>query len=98
MKKLKTFEENSFIHKKVESNNFKRIFDLSNKKFKEFKVIFSFGLDAYLQGNWDHSKKFLSKAIKLIPDDAPTKVILNFMERNNFQTPPDWRNFREIEE
>jgi class 3 adenylate cyclase len=48
IKKLQTIEEDEFIQKKVFSDNFQRIFNQEDKRFKEFKVIYGFGLDAYL--------------------------------------------------
>ena len=48
-------EEEGLILKKLREKNFKGIFKINSPEFKQFKTLFSFGLDAYLCGNWSNS-------------------------------------------
>ena len=94
--KFKTFEEDELVGKKIKEINFQKIFDFDNEKLKNFKTVFSFALDAYLEGKWNISKRFLEKAMKIIPDDGPTHVIYDFLEKLNFKCPDDWENCRKL--
>lgn len=94
--KVKTFEEDELVDKKIKEINFQKIFDFGNEKLKNFKTIFSFALDAYLVGKWDISKRFLEKAMKIIPDDGPTLVIYEYLESLNFNCPENWENCRQL--
>lgn len=44
-------------------------------KFEEFKIIYGFGMDSYISGNWQNAKKFFKKALQIIPDDKPTQIL-----------------------
>lgn len=96
IQKLRTFEEENFINKKMDSDNFHRIFDFQNEQLKEFKMLFSFGFDSYVKGNWAHAKKFFQKALGMRPNDKPTNVLWDYMNEFDFNAPKDWSNCREF--
>lgn len=60
----------------------------------EFRKHFRNGIDFYVLGAWDSSKKYLDEAKKLIPDDGPANFLYKYMAKYNFSKPKNWRGFR----
>ena len=43
-------------------------------------MLYGFGFDAYLKGNWMHAKKFFEKALQYFPSDTPTLNLFDFIK------------------
>lgn len=95
MREFKTFEKDEeMIERKIRKNNFRNIFDFENENFQKFKGYFKFGLNFYLNGNWEKAKLFLDKSILLVDDDGPCMIIYNFMKEHGFKAPENWKGYR----
>jgi len=53
------------------------------------------GLCEYLAGNWPEAQKHFEQALKH-GEDGPSKAILEFMARYEFEAPTDWDGVREL--
>lgn len=62
----------------------------------QFYSIFKNAFLHYIEGNWQNSKEELEKGIKLVPNDGPTKVLMNVMAKSDFQAPQDWGGHRSL--
>jgi len=66
---------------------------------KEFFETFKRGFDLYIEGDWMKSQECLNSIEgKLIDNDAPTLLILNYMKSHDFKAPPDWNGYRVLTE
>ena len=63
---------------------------LSDEK-KELLRTYNLGLDAYKLRHWDEAIKYFSQALKVVPDDGPSKLYLERATEYK-KTPPadDW--------
>ena len=71
---------------------------LFQNRNEDFHKLFSLGFTKYLEGNWVESKHILNDGKTMIPDDGPSKTILEVMGSLNYQAPSDWKGFRELTE
>lgn len=69
----------------------------------EFKNLFTDGINAYLNGDWTHSRTLLEQADNMMKQllvgsdgDPPSKTILAYMEDKNWQAPANWKGFRPL--
>ena len=81
--KLKSYEEDGLITKTLEEQNFKHILGLPKASTDNFNTIFAFGVDAYLNGEWNMAKQFIDKCLNIKVDDGPSLVIRNYMQKFN---------------
>ena len=63
----------------------------------DFRKLFRNGVDFYLLGAWDSSKKIFEKCLEILPDDGPTLFLYSYMESLKFEKKANWRGFRTIE-
>eukprot|EP01029_Cantina_marsupialis_P014745 TRINITY_DN32357_c0_g2_i1.p1 TRINITY_DN32357_c0_g2~~TRINITY_DN32357_c0_g2_i1.p1 ORF type:complete len:893 (+),score=257.11 TRINITY_DN32357_c0_g2_i1:121-2799(+) len=67
---------------------------------RQFQEQFRQGVNAYLVGNWQRAQEILRLCVNLTPHlggDGPSKAILDFMEKNSFLPPSNWRGYRKLE-
>ena len=96
--KMQSVEEDTLVHKRINSNNFKLILDSNNVVSRDYRQRFKFALNAYLDGDWKLSKKLFEKCFQIKIDDKPSYVIYRYMEHLNFESPVDWKHCRELTE
>lgn len=96
--KMQSVEEDTLVHKKMNSTNFKLILDSNNVVSRDYRQRFKFALNAYLDGDWKLAKKLFDKCFQIKIDDKPSHVIYRYMEHLNFESPSDWKNCRELTE
>jgi class 3 adenylate cyclase len=94
--KIRTCQEEELIEDQIKQSNFYLIFDFNNETLNNFKTVYAFALDYYLEGKWDLAKKFFEKALSLIPNDGPTLVLLDYLKTENFIAPNNWNNCRQL--
>ena len=94
--KLKSYEEEGLIDKTLDEPNFQSILGLPRAENDNFKTIFGFGVDAYLQGDWSMAKQFMEKCLSLKENDGPSLVVYNFLKKHGFNKPENWQNCREL--
>lgn len=95
-------------HKKHKKHKKKNVADNYVKvKFDSMVTPFRTGIDEawvqhfnkaskrYIQGNWTEAVALLLECQKMMPDDQPTKVLLEFMASHNNVKPDDWRGWRD---
>lgn len=62
---------------------------------KEFSETFKKGFEKYVKGDWKKSGEILNKIEgKLISEDAPTMLLLNYMKEYDFKAPDNWAGYR----
>jgi hypothetical protein len=61
---------------------------------QRFFANFQKGLDAYIEGKWQESKRVLELCQEQFPEDVPTKFILSVMEKHEFHAPITWPGYR----
>jgi len=53
------------------------------------------GFKNYLQGNWLKSKEYFEKCLVMDPNDGPSKVLLKYIESNDFVSQNvNWNGYR----
>lgn len=64
--------------------------ELDNHRRKTYEI-FSRGLEAYRQQNWDKAERYFKEVQKNIPDDGPTATFISrCQEYRKSPPPPDW--------
>lgn len=58
---------------------------------------FSQGVEAYVQGDWEHAKTILIEVNEMKPD-GPTNTLLEVIEEFGGRAPPDWKGSRYLTE
>jgi hypothetical protein len=62
-----------------------------------FVATFNHGTRLYLAGRWRAARRILrDRCLKMMPDDKPTRVLLDFMGQYHFKAPEDWRGVRNL--
>jgi adenylate cyclase len=61
---------------------------MSNEK-KELLKIYNKGLESYKLRHWDQAIDYFSQALKIIPDDGPSKLYLERATDCKKTPPPD---------
>jgi class 3 adenylate cyclase len=51
----------------------------------------------YIEGDWRLAGRLLVQVLALIPDDGPSKVLLQFMGKYGFRAPADWKGYRQLD-
>ena len=64
---------------------------------REFKQTFRKGVEEYLMGNWSDARSSLEKAKNMLPDDGPTKALLEVISDVRGQCPTTWKGFRSLD-
>ena len=74
-------------------------FKLVREKFPEnFADIYNNGMEHFRNGNWAEAKNCLVSAQELLGEEDPAcKRNLEYMEKSNFTSPPNWKGYREEE-
>lgn len=60
----------------------------------EFYEAFNKGMDNYISGMWNSSKKKFRKALKIRERDGPSLALINFMSESGFKAPSYWKGSR----
>lgn len=95
--KLKSYEEEGLVTNTLDAQDFKRILGFPREvNESNFRTVFAFGIDSYLNGDWTLAKSFFDKALMIKPSDGPSEVLYDFMKSNNFVAPNDWKKCREL--
>ena len=57
--------------------------------------MFNEGFKNFIYGNWNRARKQLRQVefVKRMPD-RPAQILLEYMEKWNFEAPEDWRGYR----
>ncbi|OII76004.1 adenylate cyclase [Cryptosporidium andersoni] len=71
--------------------------------FEDFQQVYEKGIQYYLSGEWDKSRKILqyldNECMKRWnKSDGPTQTILKYMESYQYNAPYDWKGFRKWDE
>ena len=74
-------------------------FKLVREKFPEnFADVYNNGMEHFRNGNWAEAKNCLVSAQELLGEEDPAcKRNLEYMEKSNFTSPPNWKGYREEE-
>lgn len=64
---------------------------------QEFSPIFRQAFKSYISGDWQQAFDHVERCLELWEDDGPTKAIQKFMSCYQFNQPPDWANYRNID-
>ena len=74
-------------------------FKLVREKYPEnFADIYNNGMEHFRNGNWQEAKNCLISAQELLGEEDPAcKRNLDYMEKNNFTSPSNWKGYREEE-
>eukprot|EP01022_Parablepharisma_sp_SALTPOND_P000907 TRINITY_DN105229_c0_g1_i1.p1 TRINITY_DN105229_c0_g1~~TRINITY_DN105229_c0_g1_i1.p1 ORF type:complete len:900 (-),score=85.31 TRINITY_DN105229_c0_g1_i1:1091-3790(-) len=65
--------------------------DLNQAFIENFKE----GYNNYIEGKWDIALQYINAALKENPNDGPSMVLKNYMERRG-KAPEDWKGYREL--
>jgi class 3 adenylate cyclase len=68
---------------------------LKNARPKKFRKYFEKGIKNYIGGFWKKAKHYFEKSLKKY-DDSPTKFVLEFMEKYDYEAPKDWCGYRSL--
>lgn len=60
--------------------------------------IFDVGYNCYLKGDWHRAKDFFQSFLEIKKDDGPTRTLLEFMKKSNWECGKDWMGYRELTE
>ncbi len=52
------------------------IIDMLSVIPEKFYPVFKQGVDSYLEGKWEESKKVLNDALEILPSDGPSEFLL----------------------
>ena len=63
---------------------------------QSFYSVFNDGFEYYIDGKWNKAKQKLMECQEMFPNDGPTSVLLNVMEKLNFKAPRDWKGNRSL--
>ncbi|XXQ30478.1 Guanylate cyclase domain-containing protein [Plasmodiophora brassicae] len=58
--------------------------------------MFNRSVKLYVDGKWEGARDGLSICQSMVTNDAPTRVLLDFMQTFSYQPPPDWAGFRRL--
>ena len=74
-------------------------FKLVREKFPDnFVDVYNNGMEYFRNGNWAEAKNCLVSAQELLGEEDPAcKRNLEYMEKSNFTSPPNWKGYREEE-
>ncbi len=66
-----------------------------------FKETYRQGLENYLSGDWEKAREYFIKADSLMINsdssgDGPSKTLIAYMRKRDFQCPHDWKGFRPL--
>jgi tetratricopeptide (TPR) repeat protein len=59
------------------------------KEKEEVLRLYNAGLDAYKKRKWDEAIDFFEKALKVDPNDGPSKLYLDRCQQYKLTPPPD---------
>jgi hypothetical protein len=45
---------------------------------------------------WDTAKELLEQALQIMPNDGPSRTVLDYMAGRNFDAPDDWTGCRAL--
>lgn len=96
--RVKSFEEESQVIATLLKPEFNAILSFPETSMTDFRIFFTFAVDAYIAGTWALAKMHLSKCLKLKPNDGPSTVLFEYMEGFNFDAPITWDRSRELTE
>lgn len=97
MLKLKSYEEEGLVAITLNNAEFRNVLGFPREPAdSNFRTVFAFGVDSYLNGDWKLSRGFLDKAKAIKPDDGPSLVLYNFMKKAGFEAPKHWKRCREL--
>ncbi|CAK4081656.1 unnamed protein product [Aphanomyces euteiches] len=55
------------------------------------------GVELYQAGDWTGARQALAHALQLRPADGPCKYLMDFLQANNLEAPPDWNGVRTLD-
>ena len=91
---IKELEDTEVSNHLFNKKTFKEL--LKTGKSKKFYRKFTEGMKNYIGGDWAISGKLFNDCIKLVSNDKPTKVLLDYLKEHNYKSPPDWKGFRSL--
>lgn len=95
--KLKSYEEEGLVANTLETTEFKKILGFPRQpEYIDFKSVFEYGIESYLNGDWAKAKDFFNQALDFRPYDGPTNTIYEFIKSYEFVLPDTWKNCREL--
>ena len=62
----------------------------------ELEPRFSRAMTAYQAGDWSTARTTFESVLEVMPNDGPTKTLLDFMRQSDFIAPVDWNGVREL--
>ncbi len=62
----------------------------------EFREQYNLGIGKYFSGEWAGAQVPLQNALKLRPDDGPSKTLMKVMSKAKFVAPANWKGFRAL--
>ena len=65
-------------------------------KSDQFYFAWDNGIDSYKKGDWKSAKKNFELCLEEDPEDGPANTLYDFIKNNNFESPKDWKGFREL--
>lgn len=95
--KLKSYEEEGLVTNTLDSSDFKKILGFPrDAEESNFRTVFAFGVESYLNGDWTLAKSFFDKALETRPYDGPSNTLYDFIKGNGFAAPDGWKKCREL--
>ena len=62
----------------------------------QFESRFEKGMDAYIGGDWAAARVAFESVLEIMPNDGPTKTLMEFMRQSDFVKPVEWDGAREL--
>ncbi len=69
---------------------------LQSRVPKDFIATYNEGLNMFLEGHWSDCLGFIEKCLEMVPDDRPSKKMLDIIDRKGGRAPSDWEGFRRL--
>ena len=66
------------------------------EKSDQFYYSWDNGINNYKNGDWKSAKNCFEVCLEEDPEDGPTNTLYNFIKDNNFESPKDWKGYREL--
>ena len=61
-----------------------------------FRASFAQAIRHYTDGSWFEAKEALDACLQMDSDDGPSQRLLEVMGHHAFESPPNWKGFREV--
>lgn len=61
----------------------------------EFTQFYNVAMESYLRGEWKMSQNYLEKCLEINPKDGPSSQIYQFIKKEGFSSPTNWKGYRQ---